>query len=362
MMTLEEIYESLKTKDINEKAPFAHKIKTKNKVINMSLGRIWFNLLTPDDYKLVDDHLDKGKLSAIINEIYEKYSPEETGNFINKLNRESFKLGTIIPSSFDIDALVIPDHIIEKKNKLLIEKKDELDPGEVNKIAYELAEEYLEYIKEEYDSGIYDVLMSGAKGSPADWALLMIAKGSPVDIEGKIYDPILHSLDDGLSLEEYYLASAEARSNFYKMAVGSAEPGYLASQTAYANSSILLTGKDCKTKNYFNLEVTKSTSERILGRFYLNEKTNELEEINESNYSKLVGKKIKLRSPLYCKDKDGICETCYGRLGEILGTKKIGLLTASTVNDQGIQSAMKSRHLTTQVNIKKANFTKDIIT
>lgn len=360
-MELKDIYESLKTKDINEKVPFVHKIKTKNKSINMSLGRIWFNLLTPDNYKLIDDIIDKKKLKSIINDIYNKYDPKEASYFVNTLNKESFKLGTIIPSTFDIDALIVPDFIIKKKKELLIDKQNELTPIEVNEIAYSLANEYLEYIKNEYNSGIYDVLMSGAKGSPADWALLMIVKGSPVDIEGNVLKPILNSLDEGLNLEDYYNSAAGARSTQYTKSKGSAEPGYLASQTAYANSSIILKGDDCNTKNYFKLTITKSMADRIINRFYLDEKKNELVEITEDINEKLIGKTIKLRSPLYCKQTDGICKTCYGKLADILNTNKIGLLTAATVNDQGVNGAMKARHMTSQVNMKKANFLKDLI-
>jgi hypothetical protein len=68
-----------------------------------------------------------------------------------------------------------------------------------------------------------------------------------------------------------------------------------------------------------------------------------------------------LRSPLYCIQPDGICKTCYGKLSEVLGTDKIGLLTAATINDQGVNKAMKVRHESSQISIQKANFIKDII-
>lgn len=359
-MQLSEIYKELEKKEIYEKIPYSHPKKTKNTVISMSIGRIWFNLLTPDDYILIDEHINKSIMHRIISDIYNKYDPKISSSFVNTLNREAFKLGTIIPSSFDIDALIIPQFIVDKRNELF--SKPGITPDEINKIAVDLAKEYLEYVRAEFDSGIYDILMSGAKGSPADWALLMIAKGSPVDIEGNIAKPILHSLDEGMNIEEFYNSAAGARSTLFTKVKGSAEPGYLAAQTAFANSGIILSGDDCNTKRYLKLLITSSIADKIQGRYYLNEKTNTLELINESNAKKLINKTISLRSPLYCIQPDGICKTCYGKLADALGTDKIGLLTAATVNDYGVNGAMKARHLTTQLSAKKANFIKDIIT
>ena len=250
--------------------------------------------------------------------------------------------------------MVIPDSILKKKKELLI---DTLPPDEFNKLRYDLAVEYLNYIKEHYDSGVYDILMSGAKGDPNEWALLMIAKGVQTDIEGNLSHPITSSLDEGLSLKEFYLSAGEARYTQYQKSKGSAEPGYLASRTAFANSNIVLQEGDCGSTKYMSITVTPSIAKMISGRYYLNGE--KLDIIVDG--SKFIKKTLQLRSPLYCKHPDGICSVCYGKLGERLNTNKIGLLSSATINDQGINTAMKSRHKTSQVSIKKTNFIKDII-
>jgi DNA-directed RNA polymerase subunit beta' len=361
-MTLTEVYEELKTKNIDTKIPFEHKYKTKNKSIFMSLGRIWFNLLTPEDYPLIDEQVNKSKISKIINDVYNKYPPEIASEFVTRLNKESFVLGTIIPSTFDIDSLIIPQEIVDKKKALLIDNPN-LSPEEFNVISEKLAVEYLDYIKKEYNSGLYNIVMSGAKGSPKDWALLMIAKGAQMDIEGNISKSSTHSLDDGLNVEEFYSSAAEARYVQYYKSKGAAEPGYLSTQTAFANSNIMLRGEDCGTTKYFKLLVIPSLLSMIGGRYYLDEKTNTLKVIeNDDKAKKLINTTIKLRSPLYCIQSDGICRTCYGKLAEVLATDKIGLLTAATINEQGVTKAMKVRHESSQISLRKANFIKDIIT
>lgn len=360
-MILQDVYNELKTKNLEDKIPFDHKIKTKNKVMMMSLGRIWFNLLTPDDYPIIDEQINSKQLSNIIEDIYNKYSAEEASAFITRLNREAFAIGTINPSSFDIESLVVPQFILEKKKKLLLDNPN-LNPDEINKISEQLAIEYLNYLKTENHNGMYDILMSGSKGSPQDWALLMIAKGAQLDIEGNISKPILNSLDDGLSVEEFYSSAAEARyTQFYK-SKGAADPGYLNTQTAFANSNIKLRGEDCNTTKYFKLQITPFIYASITGRYYLDEKTNTLKLIaNLDQSKKLINSVIKMRSPLYCIQPDGICKTCYGELANTLNTDKIGLITAGTINDLGVNKAMKVRHESSQITLKKANFIKDII-
>lgn len=358
-MTLDEVYKLLETKNIEDKIPYSHKIKTNSKVKQLSIGRVWFNVLTPDNFRLIDEPIPSNKLREIIKEVHLNYTASEALDFINKLNKEAFKLGTIYPSTFDINSLIIPEFIIEKKNELLI--KNNPPPEEFNKISKELANEYLEFIKQEYGSGIYDILMSGAK-KPEEWALLMIAKGSQVDIEGNVSDAIINSLDDGLTIEQFYETAAAARSTFFIRSQGSAQPGYLSSQTVYSGSDILMTSDDCKTKKYLKLNIVSSMVNNITGRYYLNESTNKLELIDSiEKAKKLVNTIIKLRSPIYCKQPDGICKTCYGELADKLNTKKIGLVAGAVVNKIGVGAAMKVRHNTSQVNIKKANFIQDII-
>lgn len=353
-MEVKDIYELLKTKKLHDKIPYSHKIKTNNKVMNLTIGKVWFNCITPDDYPLVLDQVDKKKLISIIKDIYNKYDIQIVTKFVDDINREAFKLGTINPITFDINSLVVPDFILEKKRKLLTK---DLPPDKFNKIRKELAIEYLEYIKNNYSSGIYDILMSGAKGDPNLWAMLMIAKGSTTDIDGNINKPILNSLDEGLTVDEFYNSASEARFMQFFKSKGAAEPGYLARKTAFACSNIILSKEDCGTKKYLNFKVTENLANSIIGRYYVED--NQLKLIE--NPKDIINKEIQLRSPLYCKSLDGVCYICYGKLSEEVETDKVGLLASAMINDLGVSKSMKARHDIDKVNIKSANFIKDII-
>ena len=87
-------------------------------------------------------------------------------------------------------------------------------------------------------------------------------------------------------------------------------------------------GSDCGSKMYREVDVTKKNKDKLLKRYYLN--GNKLERLEGETLNKLVGKRIKIRSPLYCTCKDGkICNRCIGDLPYILGVENVGLTTSA---------------------------------
>ena len=119
-------------------------------------------------------------------------------------------------------------------------------------------------------------------------------------------------------------------------------PGALSRDVVYANANVLLEKGDCKTKRYLNLFISDNMIDKVIGRFYLNPKTNKLEEIKPGHT--LLNKTIKIRSPLHCVSKKGVCSVCYGKLGDKLDTKHVGVLTGSIVNELLLGGvAMKTR-------------------
>lgn len=332
---LEEIYELLKNKDVllSDEYSYSHPKKTKNKVINASLGRIWFNLILPENYpEFVDKPINKKELALISNNIYNDNPPDKAAEYLSKILKEGFKLTSIQPVSFTSDELIVPQQIIDEKKKILTKNTP---PEEFGKNLKDLSNKLLdEHLR---DSGIYDMIKSGSKGSPTELGILTIGKGPTLDITGKVSAPITSSLMEGYSGEEYYLAAGEARRTYYIRAVGTAEPGSLAREVVFANSNTSLTSDDCQSKKYMELFIKPDIAPNIIGRFYLDEKKGTLIEITRKNIDKLVNKTIKLRSPLFCKDKKGICKVCYGTLGNKLEATKIGLIAGSVINEAGVE-------------------------
>lgn len=355
---LEEIYELLQKEHIDPSynVSFSHPKKTKNRSINMSLGRVWFNLILPDNYaKLIDEPVNKKLANSILSEIAEKFSAEEAAAALTKISKEIFKICSINPVSFSSKGMILPPEIQKMKEERL--SKD-TSPEDFGKILKEIAEEYVKnYLN---DEGIRNIIESNSSISIIEWAVLMVAKGPTLNIEDEISKPITSSLADGYTGEEFYDAASEARRMYYIRSVGTSEPGYLARQVTFANANSTLTSDDCGTKKYLSLFIRESILPTIQGRYYLDELEGKLVKITKT--SKITNKTILLRSPLYCKDKKGICKTCYGELSNKIQSKHIGIIAGTVINDSGIEGyAMKARHQATQVNLKPVDFTQDLI-
>ncbi len=354
--TLEEVYEKLYSgMQLENKISFASS-KTKNKTINMSIGRVWFNLLLPDDFRLVNEPVNKNDLNDLIKEILEQYGPKKATELLSHIQEEAFKLSTISPSSFNIESLVLPTELIEKKKKFEIEANN-LSYDQYEEKVDKLTNEYLKYFKS-LNLPINNILDGKIKGDAKDmWKTLLISKGFIMDIENNISEkPITKGLTEGFNNKEYYEVAKEARNVLYLKAVAVRDPGYLARILTTANANIKLIEGDCKSKKYFKISVDKTKAFQLLNRYYLEE--NKITKITNKNIDNIIGKIIKLRSPLYCQSPNGICEVCYGDLAKKIGTINIGILAGGAINGVVVNKMMKARHMSSQIDLEKVDFNK----
>jgi len=323
--SIDDVYEELKKDSVVPSTKYTYSSpKTGNRNKRMSLGRIWFNLMLPDDFELVNEPVTKKLTNDIIIQILNKYGSETAAEVLGNLNNEAFKMQTITPVSFKESDFTLPDFIEKMKKDQLSNEKD---PVKFQEKLETIADKYMDYLKET-NSGLYDIVASGAKGSPTDIAVLLIAKGSSSDFDGKLTVPTSHSINDGFTLEEFYENSVDARNKLFIRSVGSAVPGEVSRITAFANSDVTISKTtDCGTTRFMVLDVDAETAPRLSHRYHMVRNKPKLIE----DTSDVVGKKIKLRSPLHCIAKDGICTVCYGKSAELKNVKTIGLTASSVI-------------------------------
>lgn len=97
---------------------------------------------------------------------------------------------------------------------------------------------------------------------------------------------------------------------------------------------------DCGSDKYLTVNITPSNKNMFLFR-YAKGKNGEIV-LDYNNLEKCVGKKVKIRSPLYCKG-DKICNKCAGSLFYILGMGNVGLLN-NKIGTTIMQRSMKLFH------------------
>lgn len=353
--TFDFVINELKTKSIHDKYPYSSK-KTGGKIINMSLGRIFFNECLPEDYPLINEPVNQTKLNQIIKDLIDKYEPAVLCDCLSNLQEKFFQIGTISPSTFTIDSFIPSQQWLEKKKEFEIKAKN-YSPVEFQKEAQELTKELVKDIE---DKGfrIHNILKGGIKGNPIDdWKNLLVGKGYIIDIENNLLGPVVHGIAEGFDKKEYFDSIAEARRGFYYKASLTAIPGYLARKITMASANITLADKDCKTKKYYEFLVNKDNIKNITGRYMYHEGKLVLTTLD--NLKDYIGKTVKLRSPLYCQSPKGqICPICFGELANKLDTKRIGILAAGVVNLITLNALMKMRHKSSQINATEVDFPK----
>ena len=351
----ETCYDLLKKDEINldTKFPYTHEIKTNNKSKKLSLGRIWFNTLLPDDFPLYNEPIDKKKVDKIIQQIGDNYEPEVASNYVRNIQKNANRMATIEPRSFEINMFTPSNEWKKKKEEFKNNVKD-MSLDEYKQERQKLIDQLYKEL-EDKDISFTEALeaKSGGKMNKDVLSLLMVSKGITPDIEGNVF-MIPEGISDGYNIENYYKAASEARNGFYVKTTAVRDPGYLSRKATMANANIKLSEKDCKTKKYLELYIDNNRASKVVGRYMKDEQSNNLVLIESEE--QVINKKIKIRSPLYCKNKEGLCPICYGKLAEKLETKNIGIVAAGALNNESVNAMMKMRHSAEKTQIITVNF------
>ena len=313
--------------------------------------------------------LNKGNLGKTITSMFENIPQNEFIYRYWMLQEVGFFLSTFKPSGFAPEALSLPDKFKKKKEELLKEyQKKVKDIGKDKAIAWidkefdKLTDEVIDYWESE-GINIVDMIRSKARGGPSDIRKMLVAVGLSINTAGEINDVIMTAQIDGLEQTQFFNYSSQAIQALYSKSSETAVPGYLARKISTVAEQVNLSkDKDCGTTNYLEVEVLdKEVLEALDGRMLHNKKL-----IDSEKDTNLIGKKIKIRSPLYCKTQDGICENCYNpkivKKLEMKPGEKIGLLATTGLGDQALVNlTLKKSHTGLSLNLEEVNLDKDIL-
>lgn len=99
-------------------------------------------------------------------------------------------------------------------------------------------------------------------------------------------------------------------------------------------------GSDCKTKRTMLVDLNEDNFKYYRYRYV--ETNNGLVMLDDTTKKSFVGKKVKMRTPLYCTS-ESICNKCMGEMHYKLKTRNIGLLV-SRITTNLMNKSMKSFH------------------
>jgi len=297
------------------------KIKFRNSTIESTAGRVIFNNLLPQFVSFYNGVVDKKVLKKLLSFVI-RHDKSLYADSINKLVKSSFYYATIYPQTVSLDMLSINKKLENLKEKL----SKSTDIEEQGEIISEMKMEMMSHIKTNAPD-LYAYIKSGASKGDDQVNQILVSKGVIVDPSGNVLPPIISSISEGYSPEEYFNSSAGARAGLISKALGTREGGYEYRKIIYVVGDVQadINIVDCGTRDTLNIKLTGDMFKRLDGRYVLDDK-NKIIPIS----SNMIGKIIRLRSPIYCQSRK-ICRTCYGDLLAQLASQNTGIVAAQEV-------------------------------
>jgi DNA-directed RNA polymerase subunit beta' len=187
--------------------------------------------------------------------------------------------------------------------------------------------------------------------------------------DGSIIEtPITANFREGLNVLQYFISTHGARKGLADTALKTANSGYLTRRLVDVTQDLVVLDDDCGTTNGVSMkalveggEVIEPLSDRILGRVCIGDVVNPdtqetiivdgtmLTEDDVELIDSLGIDEVKVRTPLSCATRFGLCAKCYGRdLGRgtmVNSGEAVGVIAAQSIGEPGTQLTMRTFHI-----------------
>jgi DNA-directed RNA polymerase subunit beta' len=187
--------------------------------------------------------------------------------------------------------------------------------------------------------------------------------------DGSIIEtPITSNFREGLNVLQYFISTHGARKGLADTALKTANSGYLTRRLVDVTQDLVVIEDDCGTQSGFAMkalveggEVIEPLRERILGRVVTNDVIHPdtqdvlfaagslLDEDAVDAIEALDIDEVRVRSPLSCETRYGLCAKCYGRdLGRgslVNAGEAVGVIAAQSIGEPGTQLTMRTFHV-----------------
>jgi len=371
----EEAQLALEAGDIDLGAMIKVRLSEKDNLVETTLGRIIFNTALPKNYPFQNSQIKVKDLERIARDIIEKYGFEIAQEILDKIKEIGFEYSTWSGITWGMDDLTVPPEkpkIIETAEKEVETIEDHFKKGLLSR--EEKVVKVIEIwsrVKTQIEGlvpktlskegSVFQIIDSGSRGSWGQPVQMAGMKGLVINPAGQIIElPVKSSFKEGFDVLEYFISTHGARKGTADTALRTSTAGYLTRRLIDVSHEAIINEEDCKDEEGFIVykkdadALGQNFIYKILGRITLEPvkgicKKGEIinwkmaEEITKSNVEK-----VRVRTPLTCKSKRGLCQKCYGwdlgknsliKLGEAAG-----VVAAQAIGEPGTQLTMRTFH------------------
>lgn len=367
---------------------------------NTTVGRALLSEILPKGlpFSYIDKALKKKVISQLINASFRLCGLRDTVIFADHLMYMGFALAAKGGISICVDDMEIPKEkpkLLAEANAEVKEIEDQYRQGLVtngerynkvvdiwgragDKIAKAMMDNLSvqkvqdregNTVNQESFNSIYMMADSGARGSAAQIKQLSGMRGLMAKPDGSIIEtPITANFREGLTVLQYFIATHGARKGLADTALKTANSGYLTRRLVDVTQDLVVVEDDCGTDEGFAMkavvqggDIIEALRDRILGRVTATDVVdpNSGATIIESGTlldEKLVDlidnsgvDEVKVRTPITCQTRYGLCAKCYGRdlaRGKLVNAgEAVGVIAAQSIGEPGTQLTMRTFHI-----------------
>jgi len=368
------------------------------KIYVTTVGRCRLALLLPKNknitFEIVNRVLRKREVGELIDAVYRHCGLKDSVVFCDRIMVLGFREACCAGISFGMEDMVVPDEKwdivestrseikafeqqymdglitqVEKYNKVIdawskcTDKVSEVMMDKISSPSSNISGKSVEH------NSLYMMSFSGARGSVTQMRQLAAMRGLMAKPSGEIIEtPIISNFKEGLNVLEYFNSTHGARKGLADTALKTANSGYLTRRLVDVAQDCIIRTHDCGTDRSITTQavvdggvVRTSLAENILGRISAEDIKSPLSGellflaghmFDENDSLEVEGagvQVVKIRSPLVCELRDGICAQCYGRdlaRGVLVNINEaVGIIAAQSIGEPGTQLTMRTFHI-----------------
>ena len=372
----------------------------RSRIVDTTVGRALLSEILPKGmgFEHVNCDMNKRAISGLINTCYRVVGLKSTVVFADQLMYMGFAYATQSGVSVGIDDMVVPEDkpaILASADEKVRDIQDQYASGLVtdgeryNKVVDiwsstndavaksmmdKLGTEEVEdangnMVTQPSFNSIFMMADSGARGSAAQIRQLAGMRGLMAKPDGSIIEtPITANFREGLDVLQYFISTHGARKGLADTALKTANSGYLTRRLVDVAQDLVVTEDDCGTTEGLWVtplveggDIVVPLHERVLGRVIAEAVTavNGDEVVIEAGV--LMDERkvqtldengidlVKVRSPISCETRYGVCVMCYGRDlargDQINKGEAVGVIAAQSIGEPGTQLTMRTFHI-----------------
>ena len=365
-----------------------------------TVGRALLSDILPKGlpFEFINKALKKKEISKLINASFRRCGIRDTVIFADQLMYTGFAFSTRGGISICVDDMLVPTkkpELLAEAHKEVKEIEEQYRQGLVtqgerynkvvdiwgrtgDKVAKAMMDELSKQkvfdregkeVDQESFNSIYMMADSGARGSVAQIKQLAGMRGLMAKPDGSIIEtPITSNFREGLTVLQYFISTHGARKGLADTALKTANSGYLTRRLVDVTQDLVVIEDDCGTSNGFTMkavlqggDVIEALRDRILGRVaaidIVDPSSGEtvieagtlLDEQLVDMIDNLGIDEVKVRTPITCDTRYGLCAKCYGRdLGRgksVNAGEAVGVIAAQSIGEPGTQLTMRTFHI-----------------